>query len=189
MYSEKIEPILEDLENKELEIAGGSVVGIVLATVNSLVKYIANLTLGKKSYEDVQDKIRRILEKAEYLKEMSLEAIDKDKEILEEILDVYKIKKENEEQYQKVCRKATDFCMKVVEIAEDTLKISNEVSKVGNKMLESDFKICKYYAIASVKSAIVNVEINAKYIRDDKYKTEIETRCMEILNKIENISC
>ena len=61
MYSEKIEDILNDLENKELEIAGGSVVGIVLSTVNSLIKYIANLTIGKKNYMDVQDRVQELL--------------------------------------------------------------------------------------------------------------------------------
>ena len=51
MYYEKLIPILSDLENKEIEIAGGSVVGMNLATINSLIKYISNLTLGKKKYE------------------------------------------------------------------------------------------------------------------------------------------
>ena len=63
MYGEKIKPILEDLENKDIDVAGGGVVGIVLSSVNSLIRYIANLTLGKKKYEDVQDKIKEILEK------------------------------------------------------------------------------------------------------------------------------
>ena len=49
MYNEKLNPILNDLENKDIEIAGGSVVGMVLSTINSLIKYIANLTVDKKN--------------------------------------------------------------------------------------------------------------------------------------------
>ena len=63
MYSEKMQSILNDLENKETEIAGGSVVGMVLATTNSLIKYIANMTIGKNKYEDVQDKVIEILKR------------------------------------------------------------------------------------------------------------------------------
>ena len=48
MYNDKIKHILEDLENKDIDIAGGSVVGMVLSTINSLITYIANLTVGKK---------------------------------------------------------------------------------------------------------------------------------------------
>ena len=177
-----MEPILQDIENKEIEIAGGSVVGIVLGTVNSLIKYIANLTLNKKKYENVQEKIKEILEKAEELKRNSINAVDEDKEILIEILESYKTRKENSEQYSQVCKKATNFCMRVVNNAKDTLDLVNEISQVGNRMLASDFKICKYYAVASVYSAIENVYINVESVDDTEYKREIKKRCREILN-------
>ena len=60
MYYEKMNSILNDLENKDLEIAGGSVVGMILSTINSLIKYIAHLTINKKNYENVQEKIKEI---------------------------------------------------------------------------------------------------------------------------------
>lgn len=183
MYKKKLEPILEDIENKDVEIAGGSVVGIMLATVNSLIKYIANLTIGKKKYEHVQDEVKQVLNKAEDLKIKSLNVIDKDKEVLEEILDGYKIRKENKEKYIEVCKKGVEFCMEVVKLSFDTLKLSDDISKVGNKMLCSDFEICKNYAFASIKSAIVNVNINLDSIEDEKYKNNITKRYNEILEK------
>ena len=186
MYSEKMQSILNDLENKEIEIAGGSVVGMVLSTTNSLIKYIANMTIGKKNYEEVQDKVKEILNSAEELKLKSMQTIDKDKEILEEILEAYKIKKQNEEKYQFICKKATDFSLGVVYIANDTLKLSNEIAKVGNRMLSSDFKICKYYAIASIQSAMENVYINLKGITDEEYKKDIENKCRKILEDERN---
>ena len=185
MYFEKMNPILNDIENKEIEIAGGSVVGIVLSTINSLITYISNLTIGKKKYEDVQDKVKDILLQAENLKEKSLKAIDKDKEILEEILEAYKLRKENIQNYQQVCKKAVDFCMEVVDIANETLKLSDEISKVGNRMLASDLKISKYYSIASVQSAMENVYINLKSIEDEEYTNRIENKCKEILEAIQ----
>jgi formiminotetrahydrofolate cyclodeaminase len=181
MYKEKIELILNDIENKEVEIAGGSVVGIVLSTVNSLIKYISNLTLGKKKYEEVQYKIEEILKEADQLKRDSMEVVDKDKEILEEILKAYKVRKENEMQYEEVCKESVEFCMRVVELAFKTLKLSDEISKVGNKMLASDFKICKYYSFASIQSAIVNVDINLGAINDNTYKESIIIKYNEIL--------
>ena len=186
MYFEKMNPILNDLENKEIEIAGGSVVGMALSTINSLIKYIANLTINKKNYEDVQDKVKEILKKAENLKQNSLEAIDKDKEILEEILNAYKIRKENTEKYAQVCKEAVEFCMSVVKIANETLKISDEISKVGNKMLSSDFKICKYYSIASIQSAMENVYINLKAVEDEEYVNQIEKECKQILEGMQS---
>lgn len=183
MYEEKIKLILKDIEDKNVEIAGGSVIGIILATINSLVKYIANLTLGKKKYEDVQEDVKIILDEAEYLKNISLTVIDADKEVLEELLHSYKLKKENNENYIQVCKKTVEFCLDVVGLAYKTLEISDKISKVGNKMLESDFKICIYYSYASIQSAIVNVYINLEPIQDEKYKIEVKNKCNEILKK------
>ena len=186
MYHEKLEPILNDLENKDTEIAGGSVVGMVVSTINSLIKYIANLTIDKKNYENVQDKVKEILNMAEELRKNSLQAIDKDKEVLEKILDAYKTRKDNAEKYEQVCREAVEFCMNVVYLSNDTLKLSDEISKVGNKMLASDFKICKYYSIASIQSAMENVYINLKSINDENYANKIEKECKKILQEIQN---
>lgn len=183
MYGEKINLILKDIEDKNVEIAGGSVIGIVLATINSLVKYIANLTLGKKKYANVQEEIKNILKQAEFLKNVSLNLIDADKQVLEELLQSYKLKNENNDNYIKICKKTVEFCLEVVGLAFKTLKLSDDISKIGNKMLESDFKICKYYSYASIQSAIVNVDINLKPIQDEEYKIEVKNKCNEILKK------
>ncbi len=183
MYGKKIEEILLNLEDGKIHLAGGSAIGMVLSIVNALIKYIANLSLGKKKYENVQDKVKEILNDAEELKQKSIKAIDKDKEILEQILNAYKIRKEDGKKYQEVLKNAVIFCMDVVSIAYDTLILSDRISKVGNKMLESDFKICKYYAIASIQSSIVNVQVNLKDIEDINYKVLIEKKCNKILQK------
>ncbi len=183
MYQEKMQPILEDLENKDVEIAGGSVVGMSLATINSLIKYISNLTVGKKKYEDVQDEVKKILDDASNLKIKTLKVIDQDKDILEKILNAYKNRKEDLLEYQNACKNGVEFCMEVVQMAFQTLELSDRISKVGNRMLASDFKICKYYSFASIQSAIVNVEINLKSITDEKYKESIMNRYNQILEK------
>lgn len=184
MYYEKLEPILEDLEKKEIDVAGGSVVGMVLGIVNSLVSYIANLTIGKKRYADVEDKNKELLLKAESLKAKALKVVDDDPMILAEILKAYKTRKSDEEYYQEVCINATEFCMNVVYLAKETAELVDEISKVGNKMLSSDFKICKLYAVASIKCAMENVKINLRAIKDEQYRNKIETECDKIISSI-----
>ncbi len=187
MYKDKINDILLDLENKEIDIAGGAVVGMVLSITNSLIKYISNLTIGKKKYVDVQEEVKNILFDAEELKQNTLKIIDKDKEILEEILSAYKLRKENMENYNNVNKKAVEFCMQVVEMAFETLKLTERISKVGNKMLASDFKVCASYSFASVESAIVNVNINLDSVNSDIYKHEVKNKCDIILKEAEKI--
>lgn len=184
MYAEKMMPILQDLEKKEIEIAGGSTVGMLLSITNSLIKYISNLTLGKKNYEDVQDEVRRILEKAQNLREYSLDVIDKDREVLEELLEAYKLRKENQNLYETKCKQAVEFCISVVKKSFETFELSEEISKIGNKMLSSDFKICKIYSKACIEAGIVNVNINLDSLNDEDYKNEIRNKCEKILESV-----
>lgn len=187
MYSKKIEEILLDLENKDIHLAGGSTVGMVLSIVNSLIKYISNLTLGKKKYSEVQEDIKEILIEAENLKCKSLQVIDKDVEVLENLLAAYKERKENYERYDLKNRQAVNFCLDVTKIALDTLILSERISKVGNKMLASDFKICAYYAFASVEASIVNIKINLDALEDESYKKEIESNYTKIYARAQDI--
>ena len=192
MYKEKMNDILKDIENKEVDIAGGAIVGMNLSIVNSLIIYISNLTIGKKNYMLVQDKVKSILSEAEKLKKNSLDIIDGDKDILEEILNAYKLRKEKNEEYEHVCKKAVEFCMKVLNNGFDTIKLAERISKVGNKMLASDFKICALYSFASIESAIVNVEINLNSIEDENFKDIVRQNCKLILEeatKIKNNIC
>lgn len=187
MYSEKIEEILLDLENKDIHLAGGSTVGMVLSIVNSLIKYISNLTLGKKKYSEVQEDIKKILIEVENLKCKSLQVIDKDVEVLENLLTAYKERKENYERYDLINRETVNFCLDVTKIALDTLILSERISKVGNKMLASDFKICAYYAFASVEASIVNIKINLDALEDESYKKEIESNYTKIYARAQGI--
>ena len=183
MYNEKLKPLLNDLEDKETEIAGGAAVGMVLSQTNSLIIYICNLTIGKKKYEENQEEVLKIKEEAERLKEQALVSIDKDKEILEKILSSYKARKENPEEYEQVCMQSVEFCLSVTENAVKTLELADRISKVGNRMLASDFEICKLYSFASVEASIVNVKINLDSIEDKDYKKQIENKYIELYNE------
>ena len=160
MYYEKLEPILEDLQNKEIDVAGGSVVGMILSIINSLITYTCNLTKDKKNYEDVREKVLEVLKESNDLRNKSLQAIDMDESILKEILIAYKNRKEAPEKLEEVYKKSAEFCMSVTENALNTLKLAKKISKIGNRMLVSDYKICMMYSFTSVEASIENVKIN-----------------------------
>ena len=74
--------------------------------------------------------------------------------------------------------------MEVAEIVYKTCILTKRISEVGNKMLASDFKICKYYSIASMNSAIENVYVNLEKITDIEFKTMIKSECDNKLKSI-----
>ena len=187
MYYEKLMPILADLESKDVEIAGGSVVPMVLSIVNALIDYICNLTKDKKNYQNVKEEVLKIKEECEELRRNTLNAIDQDEKILKEILAAYKKRNEEPEKLEEVSKKSAEFCIEVTENALNTLKLAKRISQVGNRMLSSDFKICTMYAYTSVEAGIENVKINVESIKDETYKNTLTEKYKELYEEAKNI--
>lgn len=183
MYQNKLKDILNDLENPNTHIAGGSVVGVVLSTINSLIIYSCNLTIGKPKYQEVEPQVKDILTKAQTNKEKSLNSIDQDNDILEELLSKYKTRKEDPESYEEICTKAVEFALEVISLAYQTKELSKEISKVGNKMLSSDYNICLYLSKAAIKSSYENYFINLGGIQNEEIKNNFNQTLLEIENK------
>lgn len=187
MYYEKLMPILADLESKDVEIAGGSVVPMVLSIINALIDYICNLTKDKKNYQNVREEVLKIKEECEELRRNTLKAIDQDEKILKEILDAYKKRNEEPEKLEEVSKKSAEFCIEVTENALNTLKLAKRISQVGNRMLSSDFKICTMYAYTSVEAGIENVKINVESIKDETYKNTLTEKYKKLYEEAKNI--
>lgn len=187
MYFEKLMPILNDIENKEIDVAGGSVVSMVLSITNSLINYICNLTKDKKKYAGVRDEVIKIQEEAKELQQKNLISIDKDEKILRKILEAYKSRNETPEKLEKVYIESAEFCIEVTENALKTLILAKKISEVGNQMLKSDFKICMLYAYTSVQASLENVKINVESISDEEYRNNLKSKCEYIYKQAKNI--
>lgn len=184
MYKDtSIEMFLDDLENSDVQMGGGSLIGYNLASVCSLICYIANLTIGKKRYIDVEDEAKEILGRAQELKEYSLSLIDEDKKMLEEILATYKLRNENKEEYENVCLRAADFSFETLEKSIEVLKLTKDISKIGNLMLVSDFEISAYMSYSCVEASVTNIKINLLNIEDENYSEKMKNK---YLNKLED---
>ena len=182
MYKDtSVDIFLEDLADKEVEMGGGSLIGLNLASVCSLICYIANLTIGKKKYINVEKEAQNILDEATSLKELTVELIDKDKEVLEEILMTYKLREESKEEYEDALVKAVDFSFEVLEKSVEVLNLVKKISKIGNLMLVSDFEIGAYMAYAAVESSVTNVKINLMNIEDENYVEKMKNRYLDVL--------
>lgn len=174
-----------DLQDKQVNMGGGSLIALNIATINSLIQYIANLTIGKQKYQQNEFEVMQILDASKKIQEIMLNSIDRDSEILKKILDTYKQRKIDRVAYINACKEATDFGVFVLEKSYDTLCLVNKISKIGNTNLVSDFEIAMYYSDASVKASITNIKINLKSIDDDKYKEDTYQKCKDILSSCE----
>ena len=179
MYAQKsIEEFLDDLSSSNSIPGGGSAAALSGALNAAVVSFIANLTIGKKKYEEVEAEAKEILAESEELKKEMLLMIDQDSRILSNILDSYKAG--DQEKVKSVCQDAVEFSMDMTKKAVRLMRLSLEISEIGNRMLASDFEVAAYIGDAAVGSAIANVKINLKSLDDKEYKENIKKEYLKL---------
>ena len=187
MYGQKtIEEFLDDLSSSNSIPGGGSAAALSGALNAAVISFIANLTIGKKKYEEVEAEAKEILAESEELKKEMLVMIDQDSKILSDILDSYKAG--DQDRVKNVCHDAVEFSMDMTKKAVRLMRLSLEISEIGNQMLASDFEVAAYIGDAAVGSAIANVKINLKSLENEEYKENISKSTTLVLQVREGAS-
>lgn len=169
---------------------GGSVAALCGALSASLSSMVANLTVGKKEYENVQMKIKDLAEQAQGLKDTMLRDIDLDTVAFNRVMEAFRLKKKTEEQIEirnkaieDANKEATRIPLRVLENSVKTLEIAKEVALHGNKNSISDAGVAALTAGAGAEGAFYNVKINLPNIGDKTFKTEINKLAEDLLKK------
>ncbi len=186
MYSEeKMGKFLADLGSKNSTPGGGSAAALVGAVTASVVRFISNLTIGKEKYREVEEDAREILDQAAGVEEELLKMVDEDSEILKEILECYKTG--DKEKLLAISKKAVQFSLDMTTKCVEIMELALEISTIGNRMLASDFEVAAYLGDGAVNSAIANVKINLKGIKEPDYVNDIEKKYKDLSEKSSKI--
>ncbi|MCX7903425.1 MAG: cyclodeaminase/cyclohydrolase family protein [Caloramator sp.] len=182
---------------------GGSVAALAGALSAALSGMVANLTIGKKGYEEVQDEMKGILERAKELKDKLLEDIDKDSRAFDKVMDAFKMPKDTDEEkerrkeaIQSALKEAALVPLEVAKDAEKIFQLAEKVIVKGNKNAVTDGAVSCMMARTAILSALLNVKINLSSIKDEEFVqrlakevAELEDRAhkleKEILSKVE----
>ncbi len=171
---------------------GGAVAALVGALGVSLSQMVANLTLGKDNYKDVQDEMKSICADAEDIKKQLLVLVDKDTEAFDKFMETLKLPKDTDEQeeyrtsaMQESLKKAADIPLQIARVAYKIMDIAEIALEKGNKNAMTDAVISAIMSRSAVLSAVINVRINLKSIKDDKFVDEYEKECAELEKSIQ----
>jgi glutamate formiminotransferase/formiminotetrahydrofolate cyclodeaminase len=186
----KIKTFLDTLASKSPTPGGGSAAALVGAMSAALLSMVGNLTIGKEKYLDVENDIKRLLEKSEKLRADFEELIEKDIEAFNQFMAVMKLPKETKEQkenrsreMQNALKDAANVPLEIARKSLEVLNICQEVAAKGNKNVISDAGVGAIVAEAAFESAILNVKINSGMIKDEKDKKDLN-REIEELNRL-----
>ena len=171
-----IEPFLDALASNAATPGGGSAAAILGAMGAALVSMVCNLTIGKKKYVEVEGEMKDVLAKAEDLRHRLTGMIQDDVRAFDTVMGAYGMPKETDaektsrgEAIQDALKLATDVPIACCRVAREVIDLALVVSEKGNLNVISDAGVGLLTANAALRSAALNVFINAKMISDKSF--------------------
>jgi len=170
---------------------GGSVAALNAALGAGLTEMVANLTIGKKGYEAVEDEMKSIAEKASQLRTKLTAAIDRDADAYTEVMAAYKLPKTTDEEItlrkQKIQEAIKHAALVPLEVARDALaviELAGQAIRMGNKNAVSDGAVAAMNARTGTLAAIYNVKINLSSIKDDSFVNKLAQEVKELETRV-----
>lgn len=175
-----LKEFIKDTSSKTPVPGGGSVAALVGALGASLLCMVANFTIGKKKYKDVEKEVKDILLQVEDVKTELSKLVEED---IKDYLKFSNRDRNNESASQKILREITLTPLKTAEYSLKVIKLARRLLGKSNPYLISDIGVGVLLAEAALRSAAFNVNINLKSIKDEKFKKEKKDILLAILFK------
>jgi formiminotetrahydrofolate cyclodeaminase len=194
VYTRVINDFLADACSSSHTPGGGNVSAVVGTLGASMVAMVANLTLGKKGYEDYQDDTKDILGKVmsgiEQLKELTL----KDMEAFDDYMKCFRMPKETDDEkkaraaaIQSAAKNATLVPLNICKILVELMGQANRLSRFGNKMAISDVGVGAYVCEAAMRACMLSVDINLPSIKDQDFVEDVKNQRARLFAEAEDL--
>ncbi len=180
LASLSVRQFIEEITSRSSAPGGGSASAAVAAMGAGLGSMAAKLTLGVRKFEDVDEKMRKIIPVLHDAANALIPMIDADTNAFKDYVKALGLPKENLEEKKFRERKMQQGLKKAIEIPLSTMKIADkawdamiQVAKYGNIASKSDIEVGARALETGIWGAYKNVMINMQGIKDEKYKKSI----------------
>ncbi len=171
-----IDEFLDDLASSSPAPGGGSVAALSGALGAALTSMVANLTIGKKKYVDVEADMKKVLREAENLRAKFTSLVERDTQAFNKVMEAFGLPKETEDQkalrsaaIDETTREATLVPLEVMKHCIDALALAREVASKGNQNSISDAGVSALMLHAACEGAALNVKINLNTLSDTDF--------------------
>lgn len=162
---------------------GGSISALNGAIATALTEMVANLTIGKKKYADVEGQMKVIATEAALIRERLVRDIDRDSEAYNEVFAAFKLPKETEDEkserahtIQQATKQAALVPMEVAEEVASVMETIIYIAHKGNRNAVTDACVAMMTARTCVLGALLNVRINLSSIDDENFVVRMKTK-------------
>ena len=165
---------LDDLGSASPTPGGGAAAGVVAATGAALIAMVGHLTLGKKGFEDLEARMRSMVETADRDRRAFLTLADEDAQAFESVMASFRLPKETDEEkdsrtlkIQEAYEAAAAIPLELSKRAVQLMELAEDATAMGNPHAASDGYSAGALLFAAALAAMANVRINAAGLKDE----------------------
>src|SRR5213082_2103270 len=166
---------------------GGSVAALMGALGASLGGMVANLSAGKRGWDDKLEYFSNWAVKAQQLKDELLSLVDEDTAAFNKVMDSFALPKESAEEktsrsaaIEAATKYAAEVPLKVMETASRSYALLAEMADKGNPASASDVGVGALATRACVEGAALNVRINLGQLKDQQFNSALFDKAQKI---------
>src|SRR5216110_2149645 len=166
---------------------GGSVAALMCALGASLGGMVANLSAGKRGWDDKLEYFSKWAVKAQQLKDELLALVDEDTAAFNKVMDAFALPKQSAEEkaarttaIQSATKYAAEIPLKVMEISSKSYELLAEMAEKGNPNSISDVGVGICATRACIDGAALNVRINLAALQDEKFKSDLQKKVRKL---------
>lgn len=171
-----VEGFLVALAAGESTPGGGAAAALTGSQAAALLSMVLNFTVGRKRYAEFEEELRRCLKRTERLRVELLSLADKDAEAFGAVAACYAMPRSTDAEksarttaMQAALKGATEVPLEMADLCLEILKLTPPVAEKGNANVVSDAATAAFLAYAAMHSALVNVKVNLKFLKDASY--------------------
>ena len=170
---------------------GGCTAALNAALAASLTEMVANLTIGRKEFQSVEDDMQEIAHAASDLRKKLQNDIDNDAQAYQAVLAAFKLPKTSGDD-KKLRSNAIQQAFKTAAtvplgVARDTIKILDLAARAiknGNPNAVTDGAVAVLAARTAALAAAYNVKINLSAIKDRAFVAELTREIEELEHQV-----
>ena len=190
----RIGAYLEDLASDAPTPGGGAWAAVSAAAGASLIAMVARLTVKKKGFEDVVERMRAIADECDDERWTLLALADRDAEAYQGVMAAYKLPKATPEEerawastLQTALERAADIPLEVARRSVYLMSLAEEALANGNPNAASDALSAATSLHAATLSALANVDINAITFLDKTRQQELADSANSLRHRAQSI--
>ncbi|MFL6543030.1 MAG: glutamate formimidoyltransferase [Chthoniobacterales bacterium] len=171
---------------------GGSVAALMGALGASLGGMVANLSAGKRGWDEKLSYFSDWAVKAQQLKDELLRLVDEDTAAFNEVMAAFALPKQSDEEkstraaaVENANKKAAEVPLRVMEAAARGYDLLEEMARNGNPASISDVGVGVLATRACIEGAAMNVRINLGSIKDEQFSSALSEKQRQIMTNSE----